>query len=111
MLAWRRGLKSQAPADATIRHKLAASSPLFEHLCETNAIVGNPVKDVKCPKMVSAEGKTPAIGDHQTRALLAASNAATLRGKRDRPFTLLYHCLRRTELYVLSVGDVIRAVA
>jgi integrase len=69
---------------ATIRRKLAALSSLFEYLCESNAVAGNPVKGVKRPKMTSAEGKTPAIGDHQARALLAAPDGATVRGRRDR---------------------------
>ena len=108
LLAWRRSLESRALAGATIRRKLAALSSLFEYLCETNAVVGNPVKGVKRPKMISAEGKTPAIGDHQARSLLAAPDAATPRGKRDRAIlsTLLYHGLRRAELCALLVGDV-----
>lgn len=45
--------------------KLAALSSLFDYLCEANAIQGNPVDGVKRPKMASAEGKPPAIGDHR----------------------------------------------
>jgi hypothetical protein len=43
------------------------------------------------------EGKTPAIGDHQTRELLAAHGEETVKEKRDRAIlsTLLYHALRR----------------
>jgi integrase/recombinase XerD len=107
LLAWRRDLEGRALGAATIRRKLAALSSLFEYLCESNAVAGNPVKGVKRPKMTSAEGKTPAIGDHQARALLAAPDAATLRGRRDRAIlsTLLYHGLRRAELCALTVGD------
>ena len=108
LLAWRRSLESRALAGATIRRKLAVLSSLFEYLCEANAVISNPVKGVKRPKMVSAEGKTPAIGDQQARALLAAPDAATLQGKRDRAIlsTLLYHGLRRAELCTLTVCDV-----
>lgn len=107
LLAWRHDLEGRALAGATIRRKLAALSSLFEYLCEANAVAGNPVKGVKRPKMESAEGKTPAIGDHQARALLAAPDATTLRGRRDRAIlsTLLYHGLRRAELCALMVGD------
>ncbi len=107
LLAWRRDLESRALASATIRRKLAALSSLYEYLCECNAVVSNPVKGVKRPKMESAEGKTPAIGDHQARALLSSPDAATLQGKRDRAIlsTLLYHGLRRAELCALTVGD------
>ena len=108
LLAWRRDLERRALAGATIRRKLAALSSLFEYLCEVNAVVSNPVKGVKRPKMESQEGKTPAIGDHQARSLLDAPDATTLQGQRDRAnlSTLLYHGLRRAELCALTVGDV-----
>ena len=80
---------------------------LFEHLCESNAVRHNPVKGVKRPPVESYEGKTPALGDHQARALLEAPDAVSLKGKRDRAIlaTLLYHALRREELCKLSVKD------
>ena len=57
--------------------------------------------------MESYEGKTPALGDHQARALLDAPDSVSLKGKRDRALlaTLLYHALRREELCKLSVKD------
>jgi len=108
VLAWRRDLESRALSGASIRRKLAALSSLFESLCEANAIQGNPVDGVKRPTMASAEGKTPAIGDHQARALLQVADPATLRGLRDRALlaTLLYHGLRRAELCTLRVADI-----
>lgn len=107
ILAWRRDLELRALSGATIRRKLAALSSLFESLCEANAIRGNPVDGVKRPKNDSHEGKTPAIGDHQARALLAAPDASTLSGLRDRAMlaTLLYHGLRRAELCALRMVD------
>lgn len=107
LLAWRRDLERRALAGATIRRKLAALSSLFDYLCEANAVTSNPVKGVKRPPMASAEGKTPAIGDHQARALLNAPDGTTLKGQRDRAIlsTLLYHGLRRAELCALTVGD------
>lgn len=45
---------------------------MFDALCEANAVQGNPVDSVKRPKVASQEGSTPAIGDHQARALLGA---------------------------------------
>jgi len=109
LLAWRKDLEHRALAGATIRRKLAALSSLFEYLCESNAVTGNPVKGVKRPKNENQqEGKTPAIGDHQARSLLNAPDATTLQGQRDRAIlsTLLYHGLRRAELCALTVGDV-----
>jgi integrase/recombinase XerD len=57
------------------------------------------------PKLDSQEGKTPAIGDHQTRGLMTAPDASTLQGLRDRAMlaTLLYHGLRRAELCPLRL--------
>jgi integrase/recombinase XerD len=92
---------------ATRRNRLAPLSSLFEYLCDKNAVTHNPVKGVKRPKAESGEGKTPALGDHQARELLAAPNEDTLKSKRDRaiPSTLLFHALRREELCKLKVKD------
>ena len=86
---------------------LKALLSLFEYLCEKNTVAHNPVKGVKRPAVDSYEGKTPALGDHQARALLDAPDGTTLKGKRDRAMlaTLLYHALRRDELCRLSVKD------
>jgi site-specific recombinase XerC len=50
---------------ATIWHRLAALSSLFECLCDKNAVTHNPVKGIKRPPVEGYEGKTVAIGDHQ----------------------------------------------
>jgi site-specific recombinase XerD len=108
VLAWRKTLEDRALSGATIRRKLAALSSLFEYLCEKNAVEFNPVKGAKRPKVESGKGKTPALGDHQARALLDAPDPATLKGKRDRALlsVLLYHGLRREELCLLKVRDI-----
>ena len=82
--AWRKDLERRGLSGATIRAKLAALSSLFDHLCDANAVAQNPVKGVKRPKVESYEGKTPALGDHQARALLEAPDKDTIKGKRDR---------------------------
>lgn len=107
ILAWRANLEQQGLAGATIRRKLAALASLFDYLCESNAVTHNPVKGVKRPKVESYEGKTPALGDAQARALLDAPPSDTLKGKRDRAIlsVLLYHALRREELTKLLVKD------
>jgi site-specific recombinase XerC len=78
------------------------------YLCDQNAVTHNPVKGVKRPVPETTEGKTPALGDHQARKLLAAPAGDTLKAKRDRAIlaTLLYHALRRDELCKLKVKDV-----
>jgi site-specific recombinase XerD len=107
VLAWRKILEEKLLAGATIRRKLAALASLFEHLCESNAVTHNPVKGVKRPVVESLQGKTPALGDAQARALLNAPDASKLKGKRDRAILsiLLYHGLRREELTKLEVKD------
>jgi site-specific recombinase XerD len=91
----------------TIRHRLASLSSLFQYLCDKNAVTHNPVKGVKRPRAETAEGKTPAIADHQARKLLVAPAEKSLKGIRDRAIlaTLLYHALRREELCKLTVRD------
>jgi integrase/recombinase XerD len=107
VIAWRDDLARRGLGDATVRHRLAALSSLFEYLCEKNAVTHNPVKGVKRPRAESGEGKTPALGDHQARELLAAPGEETVKEKRDRAIlsTLLYHALRREELSKLRVRD------
>ncbi len=107
IIAWRDDLVRRGLGGSTIRHRLASLASLFEYLCEKNAVTHNPVKGVQRPKTESGEGKTPALGDHQARKLLAAPEADTLKSKRDRAIlsTLLFHALRREELCKLRVKD------
>ena len=108
LIAWRKDLERRTLAPSTIRRKLSALSSLFDYLCEQNAVTHNPVNGVKRPAANNNEGLTPAIGDAQARALLAAPPDDTRKGKRDRAIlaTLLYHGLRREELCKLRVRDV-----
>jgi integrase/recombinase XerD len=107
IIAWRDQLTGRGLGGSTIRHRLASLASLFEYLCEKNAVTHNPVKGVERPKTESGEGKTPAIGDHQARKLLAAPPDDTIKSKRDRAIlsTLLFHALRREELCKLKVRD------
>ena len=117
VIAWRDDLVSRALSGATVRHRLAALSSLFEYLCDRNAVTHNPVKGVRRPSIETYEGKTPALGDHQARQLLDApgrvastadgAGSTTLKDQRDKALLamLLYHGLRREELCRLSVKD------
>lgn len=107
VIAWRDELARRALSATTIRHRLSALASLFDYLCDQNAVTHNPVKGVKRPVPETTEGKTPALGDHQARKLLAAPAGDTLKAKRDRAIlaTLLYHALRRDELCKLKVKD------
>ena len=107
ILAWRAALEKQSLASATIWRKLAALASLYDYLCDAKAVTHNPVQGVKRPKAETREGKTPALGDAQARALLAAPPSDTLKGKRDRAIlpVLLHHALHREELTKLLVKD------
>jgi integrase/recombinase XerD len=107
IIAWRDDLAKRGLGGPTIRHRLASLASLFEYLCEKNAVTHNPVKGVERPKTESGEGKTPALGDHQARELLAAPQEDTVKSKRDRAIlsTLLFHALRREELCKLKIKD------
>jgi integrase/recombinase XerD len=107
VIAWRDDLVRRSLGGSTTRHRLASLASLFEYLCEHNAVTHNPVKGVERPKTQSGEGKTPALGDHQARKLLAAPLDDTIKSKRDRAIlsTLLFHALRREELCKLKVRD------
>ena len=107
IIAWRDALVERGLGGSTIRHRLASLASLFQHLCDRNAVTHNPVKGVQRPRTESGEGKTPALGDHQARKLLAAPETDTVKSKRDRAIlsTLLFHALRREELCKLKVRD------
>ena len=108
VIAWRDELVRRGLGGSTVRHRLASLASLFEHLCDSNAITHNPVKGVERPKAETAEGKTPAIGDHQARELLVAPQKDGVKSKRDRAILsmLLFHALRREELCKLKIRDV-----
>jgi site-specific recombinase XerD len=108
VLAWRKSLEARELSGATIRRKMAALSSLFEYLSEKNAVITNPVKGAKRPKADNNEGKTPALGDYQARALLLAPKGDGIKAKRDRAMisVFLYQGLRREELSSLKVGDI-----
>lgn len=108
VLAWRRDLERRELSGGTIRRKLAALSSLFEYLSDANAVMHNPVKGVRRPKVESYEGKTPALGDAQARHLLKLPAGEDLKSRRDRALLslLLYHGLRREELSRLTVADI-----
>lgn len=96
VIAWRKALEQRNLSPTTIRRKLSALSAIFNHLCESNAVLFNPTHGVKRPAADANEGRTPAISDGQARALLEAPPADTLKGKRDRAVlsTFLFHGLR-----------------
>lgn len=58
VIAWLKTLEGGALSALTIWRKLSALSPLYEYLCERNAVLGNPLDGVKRPLSNSNEGST-----------------------------------------------------
>jgi hypothetical protein len=77
VLAWRKDLEGECSVGQPSGASSRRSSRSFEHLCDANAVTHNPVKGMKRPKVESYEGKTPAVGDGQARALLDAPGVET----------------------------------
>jgi site-specific recombinase XerD len=107
LIAWRKQLETRTLEASTVRRKLSAVASLFDYLCERNAVPFNPADGVKRPNQGTNEGKSPALGDAEAKALLEAPAPDTLKGLRDRAILsiLLFHGLRRAELCSLAVGD------
>jgi len=107
LIAWRKQLETRTLEASTVRRKLSAVASLFDYLCECNAVPFNPADGVKRPNQGTNEGKSPALGDAEAKALLEAPAPDTRKGLRDRAILsiLLFHGLRRAELCSLAVGD------
>ena len=108
VIFWRDQLKTRELSAATIRARLSALSSLFDYLCDQNAVEFNPVTGVARPSEGANEGKTPAIADHEAKALLDAPDEKTLKGLRDRAILslFLFHGLRVDELLNLMVSSI-----
>ena len=84
VIAWRKDLDRRKLAPGSIRRKLSALSSLYEFLTDQNAVLTNPVKGIKRPKVDSYEGKTPAFADKEARQLMnLPMEKKTLKGFRD----------------------------
>jgi len=107
LIAWRKQLETRGLQAPTIRRKLSALSSLFDHLCNSNAVEGNPADGVTRPNAGANEGKSPALSGERGKALLDAPSFETVKGLRDRAILsiLLHHGLRRAELCSLKIGD------
>lgn len=107
LIRWRQQLETRKLAASTVRRKLSAIASLFDHLCDGNAVPFNPADGVKRPKEGANEGKSPALGDDQAKAILNKPTRKTIKGLRDRAILsiLLFHGLRRSELCLLTIGD------
>jgi site-specific recombinase XerD len=67
----------------------------------------HPAHGIKRPRVETNAGKTPALGNHQAKALPDAPQADSLKELRDQaiPAVLLHHGLRREECAQLQLHD------
>lgn len=73
VLAWRAPTRASRFGGSDDPAQIGSAGQPFDHLLESNAIAGgNPVHRVKRPRIESNAGKTPALGDHQAKAMLEA---------------------------------------
>jgi len=98
-------MHSRGYTKATVARKLAALRSFYKYLVRTGAMESSPVSVVRTPRQ---EKRLPKYLDvEQVGALLAAPNAATLTGARDRAVleTIYSAGLRVSELVSLNLED------
>jgi integrase/recombinase XerD len=85
VIAWRDDLERReigspdnrrTPEGATIRHRLAALSSLFEYLCDKNAVTHNPVKASSGPRPRAVKAK------HRRSAITRRANCSARPARR-----------------------------
>ena len=97
----------QELAKPTVKQHLAALRMLFDWLVVGHVIGVNPAHSVRGPKYVVKKGRTPVLNRDEARALLAAIDADSLTGLRDRALigTMIYTFARVGAVLQMNVGD------
>ena len=90
--AWVEQLGRDGRAAPTVKQQLAAVRMLFDWLVVGQVVAHNPAAAVRGPRHSLAKGKTSMPSREEAKALLAAIDATTLVGLRDRALigVLLY---------------------
>ena len=96
-----------AVAKPTVKQHLAALRMLFDWLVVGHVLDVNPAHAVRGPKHVVKKGRTPVLDRDEARALLAAIDAGSLTGLRDRALigTMIYTFARVGAVLQMNVGD------
>ena len=94
-------------AKPTVKQHLAAIRMLLDWLVVGHIIDVNPAHAVRGPKYVVKKGRTPVLTSEEARAMLAAIDAGTLTGLRDRALigTMIYTFARIGAVLQMNVGD------
>ena len=96
-------------AAPTVKQHMAAIRMLFSRLTEKGVLAMNPAREVKTERFSRTEGKTPAFIEGEVQTLLAAIEASTHTGLRDRALlgVLAYTFARIGAVVNLKVEDYI----
>lgn len=94
-------------AKPTVKQHLAALRMLFDWLVVGHVIEVNPAHAVRGPRHVVKEGRTPVLDREEAQALLAAIDASSLTGLRDRALigTMIHTFARIGAVLQMNVGD------
>ncbi len=104
---WQRQMEKNGTRPRTIRRRLSALSSLFAHLVEQGIAETNPCREVKRPRVNRRRGETRSFSYEQAGRLLAAPDAESVQGLRDRAILSvgLQVGARRSEITKLLVRD------
>lgn len=94
-------------AKPSVKQHLAGIRMLFDWLVIGHVLDVNPAHSVRGPKHVVKKGRTPVLDRDEARALLAAIDASSLTGLRDRALiaTMIYTFARVGAVLQMNVGD------
>jgi site-specific recombinase XerD len=106
--AYLKALGEAGKSKATVKLHLAAIRNWMRWLTEHGVLPGNPASEVRGPKLVVREGKTPALSQEQARALLASLEGTDLMTLRDRALigVMLFAWARVSAVCSMRVCDV-----
>lgn len=98
-------------AIATVKQHLAALRMFGAFLVVRQVIPANPAADVRGPKQIVREGKTPVLTREDAKALFASIDAGKPSGLRDRALlgVMVYTFSRISAALALDIGDCFQA--
>jgi integrase/recombinase XerD len=99
--------QGQGLSKPTVKQHLAALRMLFDWLVVGHVLANNPAHAVRGPKYSQKKGKTPVLDRDEARALLAAIDASSLTGLRDRALigVMVYTFARVGAVLYMNVSD------
>jgi integrase/recombinase XerD len=99
--------EGQGLSKPTVKQRLAALRMLFDWLVVGHVLDTNPAHAVRGPKYSRKKGRTPVLDRDEARAPLAAIDASSLTGLRDRALIgiMIYTFARIGAVLQMNVGD------